>query len=132
VREQLAAHGGYEVELQGDGFLLAFDSARRGLQCAIGIQREFDAHNREDPKQPIRVRIGLHTGEALRDAEKFFGRTVILASRIAAQAQGGQILVSSLLKELTRSAGDLRFGEERTVSLKGIAQPQELSLVEWQ
>jgi class 3 adenylate cyclase len=132
VRERLAAHDGYEVELQGDGFLLAFDSARRGLQCAIAIQREFDAHNREDPKQPIRVRIGLHTGEALRDAEKFFGRTVILASRIAGQAEGGQILVSSILKELTRSAGDLRFGEARSVRLKGIAQPQDLSLVDWQ
>ena len=55
-----------------------------------------------------------------------------LASRIAAQANGGQILVSSLLKELTRSVGDLQFGEVRTVALKGIAQPQELSLVEWQ
>jgi class 3 adenylate cyclase len=131
VRERLAAHGGYEVELQGDGFLLAFGSARRALLCAIAIQREFDTHNRSHPEQPIRVRIGLHTGEALRDAEKFFGRTVILASRIAAQAQGGQILVSSLLKELTRSVGDLRFGEVRTVALKGIAQPQELSLVDW-
>ena len=131
VREQLAAHGGYEVELQGDGFLLAFNSARRALQCAVAIQREFEAHNLDAPEQPIRVRIGLHTGEALRDAEKFFGRTVILASRIAAQADGGQILVSSLLKELTRSLGDMRFGEARTVALKGIAEPQELALVDW-
>jgi class 3 adenylate cyclase len=131
VRQQLAAHGGYEVELQGDGFLLAFNSARRALQCAVAIQNDFDAHNREQPNQPIRVRIGLHTGEALRDAEKFFGRTVILASRIAAQAEGGQILVSSLLKELTRSLGDIRFGEVRKVALKGIAEPQELALVDW-
>jgi class 3 adenylate cyclase len=130
VRQQLAAHGGYEVELQGDGFLLAFNSARRALQCAVAIQRDFDAHNQAEA-HPIRVRIGLHTGEALRDAEKFFGRTVILASRIAAQAEGGQILVSSLLKELTRSLGDIRFGEVRTFALKGIAEPQELALVDW-
>jgi class 3 adenylate cyclase len=130
VRQQLAAHGGYEVELQGDGFLLAFNSARRALQCAVAIQRDFEAHNREQA-QPIHVRIGLHTGEALRDAEKFFGRTVILASRIAGEAEGGQILVSSLLKELTRSLGDIRFGEARTVALKGIAEPQELALVDW-
>jgi class 3 adenylate cyclase len=74
----------------------------------------------------------LHTGEALPDAGKFFGRTVILASRIAGQAADGQILVSSILKELTRSAGDLRFGEARSVRLKGVAQPQDLSLVDWQ
>jgi class 3 adenylate cyclase len=132
VREQLAAHGGYEVELQGDGFLLAFGSARRALQCAIGIQRTLAAYNAEGPAQPIRVRIGLHTGEALRDQDKFFGKTVILAARIAAQATGGEILVSSLLKALTESTGDVRFGAHREADLKGISEPQRLYEVEWQ
>jgi class 3 adenylate cyclase len=129
VRRELHAYGGYEVELQGDGFLLAFSSARRALQCAMAIQRAFAAHN-EDPPEPIRVRIGLHTGEVLKDADKFFGKAVILAARIAAQAQGGEILVSSLLKELTESGGDLRFGEGRVVELKGIAEPQRVFAVE--
>ena len=57
------------------------------------------------------MRIGLHTGEFVQEMEDFFGRNVILASRIADQARGGQILVSSLLKELTESAGDICFGE---------------------
>jgi class 3 adenylate cyclase/tRNA A-37 threonylcarbamoyl transferase component Bud32 len=131
VREQLAAHGGYEVELQGDGFLLAFSSARRGLLCAITVQRAFAAYNEAHPDEPIRVRIGLHTGEALKDADKFFGKTVILAARIAAQAKGGEILVSSLLKELTQSVGDLRFGKGREVELKGISERQRLFPVEW-
>jgi predicted ATPase/class 3 adenylate cyclase len=132
VREQLAAHDGHEVELQGDGFLLAFGSARRGLLCAIGIQRAFAAYNQTHPEQPIRVRIGLHTGEALKDADKFFGKAVILAARIAAQAKGGEILVSSLLKELTQSVGDLRFGKAREVALKGISERQRVFSVEWQ
>jgi class 3 adenylate cyclase len=131
VREQLAAHSGYEVELQGDGFLLAFESARRGLLCAVAIQRAFAAYNEKHPEEPIRVRIGLHTGEALKDADKFFGKTVILAARIAAQAQGGEILVSSLFKELTQSVGDLRFGKTRQVDLKGISERQRLHTVEW-
>jgi class 3 adenylate cyclase len=131
VREQLALHGGYEVELQGDGFLLAFGSAHQALLCAIAIQRAFELHNR-DAAEKIRVRIGLHTGEALKDADKFFGRTVILASRIAAQARGGEILVSSILKELTESIGDLRFGEGQEVELKGISEPQRLHSVEWE
>ena len=120
VREQFQAHGGYEVELQGDGFLVAFSSARRGLLCATAIQRAFAAYNAGHGDEPIRVRIGLHTGEALKDADKFFGRTVILASRIAGEARGGEILVSSLLRELTASTGDLRFGESREIRLKGI------------
>ncbi len=132
VREQLAVHAGYEVELQGDGFLLAFGSARRALQCAIGIQRAMRAYSAAHPAEPLRVRIGLHTGEALREADKFFGRTVILAARIAAQAEGGEILASALLRELTQSSGDLRFGADRVLELKGIAEPQHVCAVEWQ
>ena len=77
------------------------------------------------------MRIGLHTGEVLKDAEKFFGKTVILAARIAAAARGGQILASSLSKELTESTGDLRFGKPRNVDLKGISGTQKLFAVEW-
>jgi class 3 adenylate cyclase len=131
VREQVATHGGHEVELQGDGFLIAFGSARRGLQCAMAIQRAFAAYSAEHEETPIRVRIGLHTGEALREREKFFGRTVILAARIAAQARGGEILVSALLKELTHSLGELDFGPGRPTQLKGISEIQSLFAVEW-
>jgi class 3 adenylate cyclase len=132
VREQLKRHGGYEVELRGDGFLLAFGSARQALLCAIAIQRAFAARNEQDPEEPIRVRIGLHTGEVLKDADTFFGKTVILAARVAAQAEGGEILVSSLLKDLTESVGDIRFGEGREAALKGISEIQRLFPVEWQ
>jgi class 3 adenylate cyclase len=132
VRENLAAHGGYEVELLGDGFLLAFQSARRGLLCAIAIQRAFAAYSEAHPDEPIRVRIGLHTGEALKDVDKFFGKTVILAARIASQARGGEILASSLLKELTESTGDLRFGGAREVDLKGLSERQRVHAVEWE
>jgi class 3 adenylate cyclase len=132
VREQLAAHGGYEVELQGDGFLLAFSSARAGLLCAIAIQRALAAYSEAHPDEPIRVRIGLHTGEALKDADKFFGKTVILAARIAAQAKGGEILASSLLVQLTESTGDLNFGKAREVDLKGLSERQRVHAVEWE
>jgi class 3 adenylate cyclase len=132
VREQTSAHDGYEVELQGDGFLLAFPSARRALLCAIAIQRAFAAYSEAHPEEPIRVRIGLHTGEVLRDADRFFGRTVILAARIAGQARGGEILVSTLVKKLTESTGDLRFDAGREVELKGISEPQPLHAVEWE
>jgi class 3 adenylate cyclase len=77
------------------------------------------------------MRIGLHTGEALKDAAKFFGKTVILAARIAAEAQAGQILASSLSKELTESTGDLRVGEPPEVHLRGISGTQKLFALEW-
>jgi class 3 adenylate cyclase len=131
VREQLAQHRGYEVELQGDGFLLAFQSARQALLCAIAIQRAFADYSASHPDEPIRVRMGLHSGEALRDADKFFGKTVILAARIANEAKGGEIVVSSLLKQLTESTGDIVFGAVREVQLKGIVTAVDIHHVEW-
>ena len=90
IREQLAAHQGFEVKSMGDGFMLAFSSARRALLCAIAIQRAFEAWSEKHPEDPIRVRIGVHTGEAIKEAGDFYGKTVILASRIAAEANGAK------------------------------------------
>ena len=131
VRRACSDHSGYEVELQGDGFLLAFGSARNAIQCAIAIQRAFARDAEEHPDEPIRVRIGCHTGEALRDADRFFGKTVILAARIAGEAKGGEIVASNVLKELTESAGDLRFDSEREVELKGLAGSHRIHSVSW-
>jgi class 3 adenylate cyclase len=130
VREQVAAHGGFEVKSQGDGFMLAFPSARRALRCAVGMQRAMQARALRQP-EPLRIRIGLHTGEAIREADDFFGRHVILAARIAAQADGGTILTSALVKELTASTGEFTFGPGWDVELKGISGPQRVYAVEW-
>ena len=131
VREQCAAHGGSEIELLGDGFLLAFPSPQQGLRCAIEIQRGFVTYNRKHTEEPIHVRIGLHTGEAIKDADKFFGLSVILAARIGAQAKGEEILVSQAVKALTERDADLRFDPGREVPLKGISDPQRLFTVSW-
>ncbi|MEE8346635.1 MAG: adenylate/guanylate cyclase domain-containing protein, partial [Dehalococcoidia bacterium] len=130
VRKRVAAHEGFEVKSEGDGFMLAFGSARKALACAIDIQRAFAERN-ESADEPIKVRIGLHTGEAIKEDEDFFGRNVILAARIASQAGGGEILVSSLLKELAESAGDIAFGDGREVELKGLAGTHRLFEVGW-
>ena len=130
VREQVVAHEGIEVKSEGDGFMLAFQSARRAVQSAAEMQRAF-AHRNQSAEEPIRVRIGLHTGEAIKEAHDFYGKNVILAARIAGQAGGGEILVSSLLKELTESAGDIEFGEGREVELKGLGGPHKVHHVKW-
>ncbi len=109
VRDQVDAYGGFEVKSQGDGFMVAFSSARQAVLCAIAIQKALAAEGGE----PVRVRIGLHTGEAIKDADDFFGRNVIFAARIADEAQGGEILVSSLVKELTESGGEFQFENGR-------------------
>jgi class 3 adenylate cyclase len=132
VREQLATHGGFEVKSQGDGFMIAFAGASRALRCSMAIQRAFDDYSMKHPDAPIRVHIGLHTGEAIREADDFLGRTVIIASRIASTAKGGEVLVSSLLKELTDGRGEFSFGEPREVTLKGLSSTYRLYPVVWQ
>jgi class 3 adenylate cyclase len=67
------------------------------------------------------LRIGLHTGEAIREEADFYGKNVVLAARIADQARGGEILASSVVKQLTESAGDVDFEDERDLELEGLA-----------
>jgi class 3 adenylate cyclase len=131
VRGSVAASDGHVVKSQGDSFMIAFASARRALNCAVEMQRQFDRWSTSRPDTPLRVRMGLHTGETIREADDLFGRTVILASRIAAEASGGQILVSSLLKELTESTGEFCFSPGREVALKGLSRAQVVHDVDW-
>jgi class 3 adenylate cyclase len=126
ISDVTAAHGGTVVETQGDGSMLAFSSARRAVACAQAIQQEI-ARTFSDYVPPIRVRIGIHTGDAIKDAEHFFGTTVHYAARVASQAVGGEVLVSAAVHELVLAAnGDFRFLPGRDVALKGIAGQHRL------
>lgn len=120
VRSQVQAYGGFVVKVQGDGFMVVFPGARRALQCARAIQDAMCAELDGKPEGPIRVRIGLHTGEVLKEEDDFYGKNVILAARIAEQARGGEILASAVVRELAQSGGDVSFVDEREVHLKGL------------
>ncbi|HEY0633310.1 MAG TPA: protein kinase [Thermoleophilaceae bacterium] len=132
VRDQVRVHRGFEVKSQGDGFMIAFASPRDGVECSIAIQRALAARIDAGTSEPILVRMGLHTGEAIRERDDFFGRNVVLAARIAAQALGGEILVSAPLKELAAAGGDLTFGDPRELGLKGLAGTHTVHPVEWE
>ena len=93
VHRCVRAMGGLVVKQQGDGFMLTFPSARRATLFAQDVQRGIGAL--ATTHTPIRVRIGLHVGEAINVHGDLFGKHVILAARIADAAQGGQILASS-------------------------------------
>jgi len=119
IKVVTADHSGTVVKNQGDGFMLAFPSARRGLHCAQAIELAI-AERFRDPGSPVRVRIGIHVGETIREADDFFGHAVSYAARIASSASGGEIVVSSLVHDLLVQTGAFTFGEPRVVELKGI------------
>jgi class 3 adenylate cyclase len=120
VRGQVQAYGGFEVKVQGDGFMVAFPGARRAVQCARAIQHAITSEFEGHPDGPIQVRIGLHTGEALKEGDDFYGKAVVLAARITDRASGGEILASSVVKELAESGGDIGFDDPRELELKGL------------
>ncbi|MFO7591092.1 MAG: adenylate/guanylate cyclase domain-containing protein [Acidimicrobiia bacterium] len=132
IQSNLAKHQGNVVKNQGDGFMLTFPSARGALLCMIDVQRALAKRAAETPDSPIRIRIGMHTGEAIVDAEgDLFGKHIIMAARIANLADGAQIFVSSLTKEISASRGDLKFGPPMEKDLKGIEGTHHVYEVIW-
>jgi class 3 adenylate cyclase len=129
TREALRAHGGTEVKTMGDGFMACFSSATGALECAIAMQRGFAEHN-ESAEEPIRVRVGLNAGEPIAEEEDLFGTAVILAARIAAKAEGGEIVASNVVRELVAGKGFL-FSDRGDVVLRGFEDPVRLYEVRW-
>jgi class 3 adenylate cyclase len=130
VRDNVRLHGGFEVKSQGDGFMIVFTRPLGGVECAVAIQRAL-ALRFEDGGEAIRVRMGLHTGEAIRERDDFFGRNVVVAARIAANARGGEVLVSEPVREAADGAPDVVFGEARELDLKGLTGTYRVHSVEW-
>ncbi len=122
--------GGTEVKAQGDGFMLTFPSARRAVLFAIATQRALETDR--EAGSGVRIRMGLHTGEAIVDRSgDLFGRHVIVAARVANLAAGGEILLSSLVREIVAAQGDIFLGTSREVTLKGIEGTHVVYPVEW-
>ena len=125
VKRTTEDHGGTVVKNQGDGFMLAFASARRAATCAQAIETAVTETFR-DPGSPIRVRIGLHVGETVHEGDDHFGHAVNYAARVASAAAGGEIVVSSLVHGLLAQTGEFEFETAREVELKGIEGVQRL------
>jgi predicted ATPase len=117
LREAFGRHGGVEVDTQGDAFFFAFARANDAVAAAAEAQNAL----REGP---LRVRMGVHTGEPLVTEEGYVGMDVHRAARIAASGHGGQVVVSQATRDLLDGALELReLGDHR---LKDLAQPQRL------
>jgi class 3 adenylate cyclase/tetratricopeptide (TPR) repeat protein len=101
IRSGLAAHGGREVDTQGDAFFAVFSSAAGCVAAVIEMQRALAAHAWPAGEQ-VRVRMGVHTGEASATAAGLVGLDVHRAARVAAAGHGGQVLVSSAAAVLVR------------------------------
>jgi DNA-binding NarL/FixJ family response regulator len=129
VRSAVAEHGGFEVEHEGDAFMLAFASARDAVRCAMAIQAAIAAGD-WSPAERLRVRVGINTGEVIADEQGYFGRTVFVAARIARRAQGGQILLGELTRSLLGGEGPPCV-ERGATTLRGLSGSHRLFEAVW-
>ncbi len=130
VREKLKEHSGREVKHTGDGFMACFASVAMAVECAIAIQRAFDAHNKETPGSAMHLRIGLSAGEPVEEDNDLFGATVQLAARLCACAEARQIIVPSVVRELCLGK-KLPFKAHGERTLKGFDRAVHVYEVEW-
>jgi class 3 adenylate cyclase len=131
VRREVRAHRGEVVKTQGDSFMVAFRAAPVAVSCAIGIQRAL-ARGVLASDPPVRVRIGLHAGEVTKQGRDLFGLNVAIAARVADEATGGEILVSSAVRNRAAQADGVHYGEGRRVQLKGISETETVYPIRWQ
>lgn len=115
VTRHTATFGGLVVKGLGDGFMLAFPAAGAATACAIAIENSLASGWNG---VPVPVRIGIHSGDAREDSGDFFGRTVIIAARVASAARGGEILISQDVQGAL--GGAFTLGEPETIHLKGL------------
>ena len=120
LRNAVASRGGEEVKNLGDGLMVIFPSAVDAIGCAVSMQQAVQRHNRDqDPGQHLAVRIGLNAGEPIRDEEDYFGTSVTVAKRLCDTADGGQVLVSDVVRSLVGTRGGHDFLALGALDLKG-------------
>jgi class 3 adenylate cyclase len=131
IRERVAEHGGDVAESQGDGYMITFASASAALAFAVDLQQTLARRNAARPEAPLRIRIGLHTGNIFQSGDDVLGRAVILAARITGRARGGEILVSDACREYTERLGRWTYGRPIELALKGLTSVERVHSLDW-
>ncbi|AEO47574.1 adenylate/guanylate cyclase [Rhodospirillum rubrum F11] len=130
VRAALGRFDGREVKHTGDGIMATFPVVSQAVEAMIEVQKALAEHNRIAPDLRLDLRVGINAGEPLVDENDYHGLSVTLAARLCAQAQGGEVLCSGVVRDLAQGK-DLTFRDRGQVMLKGIGEPQRLFEAVW-
>jgi class 3 adenylate cyclase len=124
LRSVISESGGTPVEgkLVGDGVLAVFTSARGAIKCAL---------RREAAGDPLglKLHLGIHAGDVIREGSNVYGGAVNIAARIAAASQPGEVLVSQTVRDLARTSAGVTFDDRGQRKLKGVEGRQRLFAV---
>jgi adenylate cyclase len=130
IQERVRKREGHVVKSQGDGYMVAFARAEQAVRCSIEVQDALSKDAQRRRHEEIRVRIGIHMGRSVRRGDDLFGRNVAMAARVAAAAEGGEILVSQTVRDAVQDCDDVSFDDGREVELKGFSGSYRLFAVE--
>jgi Adenylate cyclase, family 3 (some proteins contain HAMP domain) len=123
-------HDGRVVKLTGDGIMACFTESSQGVNAAIQIQEAMQKHDEPQESIKIRVRIGLHTGNAIEEPNDIYGGVVISTSRVTDLAHGNQILISESIYHDIGIINDISFYEHGSYQLKG-CEPLSIHEILW-
>ncbi|MDP9332306.1 MAG: AAA family ATPase [Actinomycetota bacterium] len=132
LREAIAATGGTEVKTIGDALMVSYPGAADALGGAATMQRAVERHNRKLGEGRLAMRVGISAGDASFEDGDWFGTPVVESSRLCAAAQGGQILVSDIVRVLAGSRTELELRSLGELDLKGLPAPLGACEVLWQ
>lgn len=131
VRKCLSAFGGIEVKQTGDGIMSCFLSAGRAVECAAAIEESVAGYSAANPNTAFEIAIGINTGEPIHEEGDIYGTAVITASRVADLADGGQILVTDVVRQLAAGKG-LSFTHFGDKFVDGLSEPLRIFEVDWE
>lgn len=130
LRAAIGDCGGIEVKNTGDGMVAVFRSAVDALSCAVCMQQRVARRNQRDG-EPLAMRIGVALGDALCEEGDYFGRPMVEAARLCARADGGEVLLTDLVRTVGGRDGDA-FDHVGELELKGIPDPVSTWLLSWE
>ena len=129
LRAAASQAGGKEVKNLGDGLMVVFPSVGAALAGAVAMQQAMERRNRRSA-EPLSVRIGVSTGDAVEEDGDYFGETIVQAARLCAAAQGGEILATDVVGLVARSS-EHEFEPVGELELKGLPEPVPAVRVRW-
>lgn len=130
LHRAIGAHSGHVIKTQGDGFMVAFAEASQAVASAFDIQRSLAKARPGSKLSGVRVRIGAHRGSAVHRDGDLFGRNVAYAARVAAQADGREVLVSDTVLDVLAD-NSIQVLDSREAELKGVPGTHWLHALDW-
>jgi len=124
VQDGVEARGGQMVEIRGDEALAVFTSARQAIRAAVDLQAQFDEETQADSEMPLRVGIGIDSGEAVAlEDGGYRGAALNIAARLCGRAHGGEVLITEGTSRLAGRLAGIRYVDRGRAHLKNISDP---------